>query len=217
MSDITNNQDLSPSMLFKDIERTFLAHCKKLVDANQDPAHDWNHVIDVARAAKIISESEELPYIPLALAAISHDAYSGIDRKNHHLLSSKMVRQELSNTIHYRWTDEVALCCEQHRASYTGQYTGVLQEAFASADRGILHYDSISDIVTRSYKYSVSTGVDQKTAIEMVAKHMPEKFGHNGYAKWPDMYVRTFKYELERLKDAADSMTVSKVKEILKI
>lgn len=217
MSNSTFSIDLSPAFLFKDLDRGFLQHCKKLVDLNKDPAHDWKHIIDVASAAMIIAENEELPYIPLALAAIAHDTYSGIDRVNHHLLSGELVRDKLKDTIHFRWTEEVALCCEQHRASYTGEYTGVLQEAFASADRGLLHDDSICDIVTRSFKYSVGTGADQETAIQMVVKHIPEKFGHKGYAKWPAMYVRTFQYELERLKDAADSITISKIKDILNL
>lgn len=203
------------SHLFKDIDPDFLAICKEKMAANQDPSHDWSHVEAVAKAALIISRHFQIPPTALILAAITHDTYSGIDRVNHHLLSAQWVREVLPSTKHAPWTYEVALCCEQHRASYKGEYTSELQEAFASADRGILHEDSIHDVVKRSYAFTKAKGATHEECLKTVVAHMAEKFGNKGYVKWPDMYMEVFQKEVAILKDAADSMTIEKVNSIL--
>ncbi len=201
--------------MFETIDNAFLETCQEKMAANKDPSHDWGHVKDVARAAFHMARYAGIELQPLLLAAISHDTYSGIDRVNHHLLSGAWVRENLPFTLHGEWTETVALCCEQHRASYRGEYTSIYQEAFASADRGMLKMDSINEIVKRSYNFSYARTGNHEQAVDQAAYHMPEKYGHNGYAKWPELYRKVFATELIALKDSADSMTVDRVNQIL--
>lgn len=201
--------------MFETVDNAFLEVCQAKMAANQDPSHDWGHVKDVAKAAFHMAKYAGIDLQPLLLAAISHDTYSGIDRLNHHLLSGAWVREAMPFTLHGEWTETVALCCEQHRASYRGEYTSIYQEAFASADRGMLKMDSINKIVKRSYDFAYARTGDHRQAVDKVVYHMPEKYGHNGYAKWPELYRNVFIAELAVLKDLADSMSPSYVNQIL--
>ena len=202
--------------MFETIDSAFLETCMRKMEQNQDPSHDWRHVRDVARAAYRVAHWAGIQLQPLLLAAVTHDTYSGIDRVNHHLLSGAWVREVLPSTFHGDWTETVALCCEQHRASYKGEYTGIYQEAFASADRGMLTMDSINDVIKRSHQYSSARTADPDEAIRMVVVHMPEKFGTKGYAKWPNLYRDVFSNELAALQVSADQVTEAQVRHILK-
>lgn len=201
--------------MFETIDSVFLETCMKKMAANQDPSHDWEHVKDVAKAAYRMAHHAGIQLQPLLLAAISHDTYSGIDRVNHHRLSGQWVREILPGTLHGPWTETVALCCEQHRASYQGEYTGIYQEAFASADRGLLTMTSIEKTVKRSYRYAFAKVNDHETAVQHVLGHMPEKYGSKGYAKWPNLYQAVFDKEIKMLQIEADNMTDQRVRFIL--
>ena len=209
---------MSVSDLFKDIDREFLVDCKLAMDNNNDPSHGWDHVVHVATEAHTFAQEYEVPLIPLILAAITHDTFSGLDRVNHHLRSGEWVRHRMPRTLHSGWTEEVAKCCEQHRASYTGEYSGVIQEAFASADRGILTDESYLSIVKRSYQYSLKkTQGDHAAAVAMVVKHMPEKFGSKGYTRYPGMYADYYSREIALIHSQADSATTQQVESIINL
>lgn len=201
--------------MFDEIDSSFLALCKQKMRENRDPAHDWGHVVYVAKTAQIIAKHMGLQELPLMLAAISHDTYSGIDRENHHLLSGKFVREVLPKGPHSKWSEVVALCCEQHRASYKGGYTHIYAEAFASADRGYITMDSIETILYRSYQFGLGKGLSVEEAIAAAVTHMPEKYGHEGYARWPSVYQSVFTKELHNLKTEADNMTLTRATRII--
>lgn len=208
---------MTASDLFQNIDRDFLAKCKELMESNNDPTHDWEHAIDVARAANSIANDFDVPLTPLLLAAITHDAFSGIDRENHHLKAGEWVRLNLPDTVHAGWTEEVALCCEEHRASFTGEYSSIIQEAFASADRGPLHLNSIEDIISRSYLYATKKlGNKHSDAVKLVKKHLADKFAKDGYSRYPGIYISIYENEINALHDAIDDISHEDIERILR-
>lgn len=195
-----------------DPEMTKLA--KAVYDASPDKSHNWSHIQDVAHACHLFAEKFALNLKPLLIAALWHDVFSHSHRRHHHLLAGDTVRR-LTFFLDPDVREQASLCCEQHRASYTGEYSGKLQEAFASADRGVLKFDSIKKVVQRSYDFTRSKGYSHEEAVTRVVEHMEDKYSHTGYAKWPLMYQEMFSAELQVLKDEATNMTEQKVLEIL--
>jgi len=53
-----------------------------------------------------------------------------------------------------------------------------------------------------------------KANAEDVYAHIKDKYGSNGYAKYPDVYRKIFKEELESFQKLADEITVERVLEI---
>jgi len=192
--------------LFSECNQALVRLCKSMVMVN-DPAHQWPHIVAVGEMGVKIADHLKVDRKPFLLAALCHDIFSTLHRENHHAVAGNWVREHLGTFEDKCLVEVVARMCEQHRASYKGEYTGLLEEAFASADRGPIGFEHDAAMYWRSFKYTDAKNPGRaivRTCAD-VAKHMIEKFGTNGYAKWPDLYCKLFGDELEAMHKRFDS------------
>lgn len=198
------NRDLDSNLgyeVFKPVNQGLVKICRGMISRN-GPSHDWSHVVEVAQAGMEIAKRLKLDTLPFLLAALCHDLFSDTDRQEHHMLAGAWVRENLGAFESKSLVEVVARMCEQHRASYRGEYTGIMEEAFASADRGLVGIDRDAQMYERAVKYALernNCGVVR--ASEIAAQHIREKFGKGGYAKWPVLYVELFGDELEAMQE----------------
>ncbi len=154
------------------IERLKEEYCKELdTFYKKDSSHGWSHVEDVAKNAleinrrMILNLNEEY----LVLAALFHDIYSDTDRKNHHTLAADWFAKFMIKQYKYDAIDilEMSLAIKEHRASYNGEYSSLLSEVLAAADRGA---PDLNSLIIRSSKYHLEKepNRDLKTIAENV-------------------------------------------------
>lgn len=187
--------------LFKSVNQGLVKICRGMISSN-GPSHDWSHVVEVAEAGVEIAKRLKLDPVPFLLAALCHDLFCDSNRAEHHNLAGAWVRENLGTFESKSLVEVVARMCEQHRASYKGEYSGIMEEAFAAADRGLVGINRDVRMYERAVKYALERGeVSIVRACGIAAKHIGEKFGKGGYAKWPELYVRLFGADLEAMQD----------------
>ena len=184
----------------------------------KDSSHGWSHVENVAKNAleinrkMILNLNEEY----LVLAALFHDIYSDTNRENHHALAADwfakfMIEQHKYDTINIL---EMSLAIKEHRASYKREYSSLLSEVLAAADRGA---PDLNSLIIRSSKYYLEKepNRDLKTVAENVHKHMLEKYSRTGYMKYNVIYSSFYGEEIYNMYVAIDDLDIDKVFNIL--
>ena len=73
----------------------------------------------------------------------------------------------------------MARACYEHRASYTGKYSNELAELMSAADRGAPDVDGL-------LKRSILSGIN--TTVAASIKHVKQKYGLGGYARFNSVY-----------------------------
>ena len=103
---------------------------------------------------------------------------------------------------------------KEHRASYKGEYSSLLSEVLAAADRGA---PDLNSTIIRSSKYYLERepNSDLKTIAENVYKHLLEKFSRTGYMKYNAIYSSFYKKEINNMYVAIDNLNIDKVFNIL--
>ena len=205
---------MKDTVLFAGVHKSMLGVCFGMIEQN-DPGHRLPHIRDVTRNGLQIAEHYGIDPIPFKLAAVCHDIYSSVDRPNHHLLAGQWVRD---NFKHYpgfdKYTELVARMCEEHRSSYRGRYSGLFEEGFSAADRGV---PKVEDSVIRSFNYHNVKG--SGTLISIVndsIAHLQVKFGPNGYNRDNVTHREVFGDSLERFKTTVMKLTADQYIWILK-
>ena len=200
----------------KDIIKRLKEEYGKELDTfyKKDSSHGWSHVEDVAKNAleinrkMILNLNEEY----LVLVALFHDIYSDIDRKNHHILAADWFIKFMIKQDKYKTTDilEMSLAIKEHRASYNGEYSSLLSEVLAAADRGA---PDLNSAIIRSSKYHLERepNKDLKTVAEDVYKHMLEKYSRTGYMKYNAIYSSFYGEEIYNMYVAIDDLNIDKV------
>lgn len=204
----------------KDVIERLKEEYGKELDAfyKKDSSHGWSHVEDVAKNAleinrkMILNLNEEY----LVLAALFHDIYSDTDRKNHHTLAADWFARFMVKQYKYDAIDilEMSLAIKEHRASYNGEYSSLLSEVLAAADRGA---PDLNSLIIRSSKYYLEKepNRDLKTVAENVYKHMLEKYSRTGYMKYNAIYSSFYGEEIYNMYAAIDDLNIDKVFNIL--
>lgn len=205
---------MNDKVLFADVPKSLLGTCFGMLAYN-DPGHQLPHIRDVARNGIRVAEHYYLDPMPFKLAAVCHDIYSSANRKEHHTLAGEWVR---NNFKHYRglekYADLVARMCEQHRSSYKGKYTGLFEEGFAAADRGV---PTVENSIVRSFQHHSATSTDAlEVRINASIAHLQEKFGPGGYNRENRVHVDVFGDALERFKGTVMDLTVEQYIYVLK-
>lgn len=176
-----------------------------------DPAHREDHFREVLENAiagysvitgEVPSESTSRMYVA---AAYLHDLFAW-SRHNHHVLSAAHVRTsdcKLLDGFTPEEREQVALMCEQHRASFTGKFSGFHAELFNAADLG---KPNLSSDVARAYKYAKAHApmLDHSQWLHTARQHMVEKFSRGGYARRGQIYMAMYGTELERYWDGIE-------------
>lgn len=168
-----------------------------------DKAHRLDHIDSVWRNAQALMEhfdEGEINQKMVAIAVFTHDLFSW-SRNNHHLLAAEYVRTTdawYMEDISDEDRETIALAVEQHRASYTGDYSTIYSEIMASADKN--EPTNLIAMIKRSISYAESRlQMDYVTAVQHAFDHMVEKFGRDGYCQYPPLYLKFYEDELEDL------------------
>ncbi|MNC20862.1 hypothetical protein D3C75_688290 [compost metagenome] len=171
-----------------------------------DAAHRANHFEAVFQCALKISERLGINYDhkPMLFTAYFHDLFAW-SRFNHHELSFHWMM----TTDHPVICDNlkpaemmlVAWACNQHRASFKGKFKYEFCELMNSADRE--EPGDVGRMLERAIMYRVGNHPEQSEDERYAesVKHLKEKFGSSGYARYPDMYLKCFKEELQKQRD----------------
>ena len=173
-----------------------------------DRAHGLDHFKRVFDCGVVLNNS--LPYEDrfsermIFAVAYTHDIFTAVCREHHHTLAGGFVRNNAKLFFGYLCSGEiefVALACEQHRASYTGKFTNPFCELMNSADRELP--TSAKDILGRAVMYREDhfPHESKEQVLAESIQHLKDKFGHGGYARYPDLYERIFKEELDLIRD----------------
>ena len=176
-----------------------------------DPAHVEDHFREVLHNClmlhrRLYGEDSSLSQQKMYVAAsYLHDLFAW-SRHNHHVLSATYVRTsdcKLLDGFTPEEREQVALMCEQHRASFTGEFDGLNAELFNAADLG---KPDLSSDVARAYKYAKANApmLDHSQWLHTARQHMVEKFSRGGYARRGQLYMIMYGTELEKYWDAIE-------------
>ncbi|HHB94095.1 MAG TPA: HD domain-containing protein [Campylobacterales bacterium] len=174
---------------------------------NGDKAHLIDHADDVCTLAlKINQKCDEKLVI---LASYIHDMFNAMHRPTHNELAYEYVKKsddKFLKELSKKERLEVANAVLEHRASFKGEFYSNLSEIISSADRG---EPDLEVVVQRSMKFNGNA--------HDVYEHIKDKYGVNGYAKYPEVYRKIFKEELAYFQKEADEITVGKILEICNV
>ena len=174
-----------------------------------DGAHRFGHFAEVEAVGNYINDTLKLGFDPMLimLVAFFHDMYA-YDRYNHHLMSGEWVRSTDYLSIVALSPEErimVAAGCREHRASGNQPFTCDFAELMCSADRGF-PTDDVEILLSRAIQVRLAKGDSQEAARAGAIVHMKEKFGSQGYARYPRFYEQTFEKELLLQRQMVDRM-----------
>lgn len=175
-----------------------------------DPAHREKHFELVRTTATTINETLDLGYSPklITFAAYFHDLFAW-SRKNHHELSGSFIQNTdhplISKYLNTLERKVVSIACTEHRASFKGNFSSEFAELINSADREL---PELTTILHRSMDYYKHLNPDAKHSevFEASVKHIKEKYSRDGYARYPDMYIKVFGDDLDRFHNDLDSI-----------
>lgn len=173
-----------------------------------DEAHREPHFQEVFLTAREINDTLQLgiPEYQMLLVAYFHDLFAW-SRFNHHILSHAFVDTGDWWKFHFLnpvERGEVAEACFQHRASYKGVFTCRLSELMNSADRE--RPSNVETMLKRAIQYRLGKNPDATvdSVYSESLKHLWEKFGPNGYARYPEMYLKVYGEKVSQIRKAID-------------
>lgn len=166
-----------------------------------DAAHRVEHFEEVNEVGQYINGVLGLGHDPklILYVAFFHDLFAW-SRKNHHELSGAFVKGTCHPLIEALTEEERVLVsqgCEEHRASFKGEFSSQFSELMNSADRG--WPEDIDAMLERAIQYRMAKGESREEAYPESVAHLKEKFGKGGYARYPALYLEAFGEELEEL------------------
>jgi len=171
--------------------------------AKNDPGHTIKHAEEVCQLAVELAQYARYARYPnmdlVVYAAYLHDVQVYVDRENHHTLAGSFVRSGACDHLFDNTTTRelVAAAVEEHRASYTGRFTSALSEIISSADRmhPSMTIDDLYARIVRSIRHRYDT---DEICAQKALQHLINKFGRNGYVRYPQLYRDYFHKELEQ-------------------
>lgn len=152
---------------------------------DMDGAHGVQHIREV------IDNITELGiYFGLSLdicktIAVYHDLGLKIDRDKHHMFSGLFVRADtgLRQYFNKREIEIIAKACEEHRASYKGEYFSMYSYVISDADR----VNTLERMIERCYDYTIAhyQNLSEDDIYNRVYAHLVDKYGReNGYGAY---------------------------------
>ncbi|AXH70785.1 HD domain protein [Vibrio phage BONAISHI] len=177
-----------------------------------DAGHQLSHVALVAAEADRINKELGSPYSTelVVAAAMWHDIFSTKEHRDVHeqKAADYVLEHQQDHVILTSFTKEeiilISNAIRQHRASYKGEYSSKLSEIIAAADRGNPDLDKM---LRRVIKIKMDVySMDYDTAYSEGIIHLKEKFGKNGYAKYPKLYQDMYSSEIQDLQNKLESL-----------
>lgn len=152
-----------------------------------DAAHQRNHVEMVIEQSMAIASDLEVNMDMVYAIAAYHDTGLTEDRKTHHLVSGKIVREDM--WLRTRFSEEqietMAQACEDHRASSDHEPRSIYGKIVAEADRFI----DPDTIILRTVQYGLANypELDRDGHWRRTLAHLHEKYAEGGYLRlWFD-------------------------------
>ena len=148
-----------------------------------DKAHRRDHAEAVMRQALELAAYYPVDRDVVLAAAACHDIGNCEDRRTHHLVSGRMIRED-RRLLRWFTPDEVEIiaeAAEDHRASSDHEPRSIYGRIIAEADRLI---DPVT-IITRTVQYGLShyPELDREGHWQRTLEHMKEKYDYGGYLK----------------------------------
>lgn len=145
-----------------------------------------------------------------------HDMFAW-SRHNHHELARVWVLTT-NHPLMKRFTDQerllIADACASHRASFKGEFPTTLSELMSAADRG--HPGNLRQELVRGCTYSVAyLDMDAKDGMMRSVSHQQEKYGRDGYARYPQLYLDYFKDVMDARWEDIDALQTMSYPEVM--
>lgn len=206
--DLRPNREISMNIL--KLRNTLLTDFSGYYALN-DPGHRMMHFDDVYTTAVEICRRVEVEpnHELLIMAAFFHDMFA-FSRVNHHILSATWVATTdypLVAALSAEDRELLRTACLEHRASYKGEFSNSFSELVNGADRGIPVGPAL--LLARAVAFRDGDYSNTEKVRQDALAHIREKFGTNGYARYPEVYVRAFREELEEQKIAVDNFSLT--------
>lgn len=151
--------------------------------AGFDPAHRLDHVRSVVDSALSMCRYYDVNPDMVAMAAACHDIGLAEDRRTHHLVSGRMIRENMDLR---QWFSEdqietVAQAAEDHRASSGSVPRSIYGRIIAEADRQI----EPATVIRRTFQYGMEhyPEMDKEGHWQRMLEHLHEKYAEGGYLK----------------------------------
>lgn len=148
-----------------------------------DKGHQRDHVKAVIsqamRLASFYDVDPELVYV----AAAFHDTGLCEDRKTHHMVSGRIIREDakLREWFSEEQVEIIAQAAEDHRASSDHEPRSQYSRIVAEADRQIIP----ETVIRRTIQYGLShyPELDKEGNWQRTVEHLHEKYAEGGYLK----------------------------------
>lgn len=152
-----------------------------------DAAHQRNHVDMVIDQSLRIAADLDVDIDMVYVIAAYHDTGLTADRKTHHLVSGRVVREDvwLRDRFSEEQIETMAQACEDHRASSDHEPRSVYGKIVAEADRFI----DPDTIILRTVQYGLANypELDKEGHWQRTLDHLHEKYAEGGYLRlWFD-------------------------------
>lgn len=152
-----------------------------------DAAHQRNHAYMVIEQSMAIAAELDVDVNMVYAIAAYHDTGLTDDRKTHHLVSGRIVREDmwLRDWFSEQQIETMAQACEDHRASSNHEPRSIYGKIVAEADRFI----DPDTIILRTVQYGLANypELDKEGHWQRTLDHLHEKYAEGGYLRlWFD-------------------------------
>ena len=176
-----------------------------------DLAHRQNHFENVFKCGMKINEHLNYEFDPklIMFSAYFHDLFAW-SRVNHHELALHFIQGTdhplIIDNLNPAEQSTVAWACYQHRASFRGDFKSRFSALINSADRELP--GDVGHMLNRAilYRKKHFPMMSDDQCMEESVKHLKEKFGRDGYARYPEMYLEVFGDQLEQQRNIIMNM-----------
>lgn len=146
-----------------------------------DKAHREDHARSVMDRAMTMGKAYDIDEEMLLTAAACHDLGLAVDRKTHHLVSGRIIREDvrLREWFSPEQVEVIAEAAEDHRASAQTPPRSIYGRLVAEADRMI---DPLT-IIRRTVQFGLShyPELDREGHWQRTLEHLHEKYAEGGY------------------------------------
>lgn len=148
---------------------------------NFDKGHRRNHAEAVIRQAMALCVHYDVNPDMVYTAAAFHDTGLCADRKTHHIVSARIIRED-ANLARWFSADEIGViadAAEDHRASLGHAPRTIYGKLIAESDRLIVP----ETVIRRTIQYGLANypEFDYEEQYSRTVEHLDEKYGENGY------------------------------------
>lgn len=151
--------------------------------ATFDKAHQEDHARSVIEQSMALAPYYDVNHDMVYAIAAYHDLGLQEDRKTHHLVSGRMVREDmrLRQWFSEQEIETMAQAVEDHRASSGHEPRSIYGKIVAEADRLI----DTDTIVRRTIQFGQKhyPTLDREAHIQRALDHLDEKYAEGGYLK----------------------------------